>query len=297
MDEENLYQESAARLANTLRYGTTTIEIKSGYGLNTEQELKMLRVIDRLNRENSSDVVATFLGAHAVAEEFAGRSDLYLDLVVEEMLPAVKDQGVARFCDVFCEDGVFSVDQSRKLLLAAKAMGFQLKMHADEVHDLGGAALAAELAATSADHLLAAARKNLQAMAAAGVVAVLLPATAFSLRKSFAPAVQMVQDGLAVALATDCNPGSSFCESLPFVMALAVLQMGLTTEQALVGATLNAAYSIGMAEKVGSLDAGKQADFLLLEGESPAIFAYHLGTNVVAQVYKRGCQVMPRNER
>lgn len=289
--EDELYEKTLRRVVTALHFGTTTLEIKSGYGLDTPNELKMLRVIDRVAKEGVADVVATFLGAHAVPPAYRDNSGGFIDMVIGEMLPAVRRQGVARFCDVFCEEGVFSVADSRRLLAAAKAMGFGVKLHADEVHDLGGAGLAAELAAVSADHLLAAGEANLAAMAAAGTIAILLPATAYSLRKPYAKARWMIDRGLAVALATDCNPGSSFTESMPFVIGLAVLNMQLTPAEALTGATLNAAYGIGMADRVGSLDKGKQADFLLLDGETPAILAYHAGVSSVAAVYKKGRKI------
>ncbi len=286
--DEELYQKTLGRVATALQLGTTTLEIKSGYGLDTENELKMLRVIDRVAQNSPVDVVATFLGAHAVPVAYQKNSGGFIDMIVEEMLPAVGQQGVARFCDVFCEEGVFSIAESRRLLQAAAAMGFGVKLHADEVHDLGGAGLAAELGACSADHLLAASEQNIKAMAAAGVIAVLLPATAYSLRKPYARARLMIDSNLPVALATDCNPGSSFTESMQFVFGLAVLNMQLSPAEALTGATLNAAYSIGMADRVGSLARGKQADFLLLDGETPAILAYHAGVSSVAHVYKKG---------
>lgn len=286
--EEELYKVTLAHARSALAFGTTTLEIKSGYGLDTENELKMLRVIGRLEAEGIQDVVATFLGAHAVPTSYADAPDDYVRLLIEEMLPAVKRQGIARYCDIFCEKGVFTVEQGRRLLTAAGNLGLGLKLHADEVHDLGGAGLAAELGASSADHLLAAGDANIKAMAAAGVVATLLPATAYSLRKPYARAKFMIDSNLPVALATDCNPGSSYCESLPFVMGLAILNMRMTPAEALVGATLNAAYAIGMADRVGSLDKGKQADFVVLDGETPAIFAYHAGVSPVVQVYKRG---------
>jgi len=189
---------------------------------------------------------------------------------------------------VFCEKGAFSVEQSRRILSCAREAGMGLKIHADEVHDLGGAGLAAELGATSAEHLLAANEENLRAMAEKEVIGVLLPATAYSLRKNYAPARKMVGLGLPVALATDCNPGSSYTESMPFVFGLAVLAMNLAVNEALVASTLNAAYAIGMAKQVGSLDKGKKADFLLLDGEGPAILAYHAGVSSVRGVYKGG---------
>lgn len=289
--EEELYKNTISHVFTALRLGTTTLEIKSGYGLDTENELKMLRVIDKVAASTPQDVVATFLGAHAVPEAYKKNPDAFIDFIIETMLPEVKKQGVARFCDVFCEEGVFSIDQSRRLLKAAQAMGMGAKIHADEVHDLGGAGLAAELGAVSADHLLAASEKNIEAMASSGVIATLLPATAYSLRKPYAKARLMIEKNLPVALATDCNPGSSFTESMQFVIGLSVLNMQMTPAEALTGATLNSAYAIGMADRVGSLDTGKQADFLLLDGDSPAILAYHAGVSSVARVYKNGSEI------
>lgn len=289
--EDELYEQTRKRVQTAVRFGTTTLEIKSGYGLETEGELKMLRVIDRVAQSCGADVVATFLGAHAVPQRYRNRASVFVDHLIEEMLPAVMDQGIARFCDVFCEKGVFSVTDSRRILKAAQKLGLRAKLHADEVHDLGGAGLAAELGACSADHLLAASDRNLAAMASAGVTAILLPATAYSLRKPYARARMMIEYGLPVALATDCNPGSSFTESMPFVIGLAVVAMHMSPAEALTAATLNGAYGVGMAGLVGSLDKGKKADFLLLEGESPAILAYHAGVSPVVAVYKCGHKI------
>lgn len=287
-DEDQLYRQTRRHMAAALALGTTTVEIKSGYGLDTANELKMLAAIGRAAATASMDVIATFLGAHAIPTEYKENPDAFVELVIEEMLPAVKAQGVATGCDVFCEEAVFSLDQGRRILTAAKNLGLKLKIHADEVNDLGGAGLAADLKAVSADHLLAARDANLKRMAGAGVVANLLPATAYSLRKPYARARDMIALGLPVALATDCNPGSSFTESMPFVIGLAVLNMMMTPAEALTAATLNAAYSLGLAHRVGSLEVGKQADFLVLDGESPAILAYHAGVSPVLAVYKRG---------
>jgi imidazolonepropionase len=292
--EEELLSVTLQHALSALELGTTTLEIKSGYGLNTETELKMLRVIDRVGRETPLDVVPTFLGAHAVPEEHAKDPDTYVNIVIEEMIPAVSDQGIARFCDIFCEQGVFSVEQSRRILKAARQAGLGIKIHADEVHDLGGAGLAAELGATSAEHLLAASDGNLKAMANKGVIGVLLAGTAYSLRKAYAPARKMIDYGVPVALATDCNPGSSYTESMPFVFGLAVMDMNLSVSEALAAATLNSAYAVSMAKQVGSLDVGKSADFLLLDGESPAILAYHAGVSPVVEVYKRA-ELVARN--
>ncbi|MBW1636866.1 MAG: imidazolonepropionase [Deltaproteobacteria bacterium] len=288
---EELYENCLKHALKALSLGTTTLEIKSGYGLDTENELKMLRAIGKVSRTTPQDVVATFLGAHAVPAAYKDDPDTFIDLVITEMLPAVSRQGVATQCDIFCEKGVFTIDQGRRLLRAAKELGMAVKIHADEVHDLGGAALAAELGAISADHLLAANDENIIKMARAGVVANLLPATAYSLKKPYARARKMIDNRLPVALATDCNPGSSYTESMPFVIGLAILNMEMSPAEALTAATLNSAYSTGVADRCGSLDPGKQADLLLLDGESPAILAYHAGVSPVARVYKHGEKV------
>jgi len=289
--EDDLYANTREHVLTALKLGTTTMEIKSGYGLDTPNELKMLRVIGKITRTTPLDVAATFLGAHAIPPQHVENPDAFINLIVNEMLPAVKAQGIARFCDIFCEQGVFTIEQSRRVLKAAQKMGLRAKIHADEVHDLGGAGLSAELGAISADHLLAASDDNIEKMAAAGVVAVLLPATAYSLRKPYARAQVMIAKNLPVALATDCNPGSSYTESMPFVIGLAVLNMDMTPAEALTAVTLNSAYAIGMASKVGSLEIGKQADCLLLDGDSPAILAYHAGVSPVTAVYKLGERV------
>lgn len=292
-DLEELTASTRKRLLTALSLGTTTVEVKSGYGLDLENELKMIEATQAAAQSVSMDVVITFLGAHAIPEAYRGKSDAFIDHIISEMLPVVKKQGIATQCDIFCEKGVFTIEQGRRLLSAARDMGFGIKLHADEVHDLGGAGLAAELQALSADHLLAAGEKNIEAMAAANVVATLLPATAYSLKKNYGAARRMIAKGVPVALATDCNPGSSYTESLPFVIGLGVMKMDMTPEEALNAATLNSAYAIGAEEKVGSLDVGKQADLLLLEGNSPAILPYHAGVSSVATVYKRGVRVVP----
>jgi len=289
--EDELLSVTRKNLLSALSLGTTTMEIKSGYGLDTESELRMLRVMDRLRRESAPDVVPTFMGAHAVPLEHREAPEEYVALLVEEMIPAVARSGLARFCDVFCEEGVFSREQSRRILLEAREAGLSLKIHADEVHDTGGAGLAAELGAVSAEHLLAASDGGLEAMARRGVIAVLLPGTALCLRKPFARARAMIDLGVPVALATDCNPGSCYSESMPLAFALGVLGMNLMPDEALVAATLNAAHAIRMGDRVGSLEASKQADFLLLDGRSPAILAYHTGVSPVVSVFKRGQRV------
>ncbi|HUJ75749.1 MAG TPA: imidazolonepropionase [bacterium] len=294
--EEELFQATRARAMSALRHGTTTLEVKSGYGLAVEHELKQLGVISRVGRETPLHVVPTFLGAHAVPEELHGRTDRYVDAVAAEMIPAVARQGCALFCDVFCEAGVFSVPQSRKILEAARAAGLGVRLHADELSGSGGAELAASLGAVCADHLLAASDAGLRAMAEAGTVAVLLPATAYSLKKPYAAARKMIGMNLPVAIATDCNPGSSFTESVPFIFGLAVLQMGLTVAEALCACTLNAACAVGMGKETGSLVPGKRADFLVLDGESPAILAFHAGVPPVADVYIDGRPAWSRKD-
>ena len=289
--EEELFHNTKRLAMSALRKGTTTVEIKSGYGLDLDLEMKMVRVIERISRETPLDVVPTFMGAHAVPTEYKDRSDDFVDLVISEMLPKVKEQGIAEFCDIFCEEGVFSVDQSRRILKAARDMGFELKIHADEVHDLGGAGLAAELGVRSAEHLLAASEENLRAMGKAGSIAVLLPATAYSLKKTYARGRDMVDWEVPVALATDCNPGSCFCESMPFIFGLGVMKMDMTIEEALVASTLNAAYAINRQHRAGSLEKGKQADFLVLDGETPTAIAYHAGDTSVLEVHKRAERV------
>jgi imidazolonepropionase len=295
--EDELSLMTRKHAASALRFGTTTVEIKSGYGLNLDSELKMIRVIERIGREMPLDIVPTFLGAHAVPEEYAGDPNGYVDLIVHEMIPAVAEHTTARFCDVFCEDGVFAVEQSRRILEAARKAGLGLKIHADEVHDVGGAALAADLRVTSAEHLLRSNDANIRAMAHAGVIGVLLPATAYSLRKEYAPARRMVELGLPVAIATDCNPGTGYTESMPFVFGLSVLNMRLSGTETLAASTLNGAYAVGMSGRVGSLDVAKNADFLFLDGDSPAIMAYHAGVSPVVGVYKRAEIVFSDCER
>ncbi|CAH8713758.1 imidazolonepropionase [Paenibacillus thiaminolyticus] len=287
--EEELYAKAKASLDIMLSFGVTTAEAKSGYGLTLEDELKQLRVTHRLNREHPVDLVSTFMGAHVVPEEYKGRSGEFVRLVIEQMLPEVKRQGLAEFCDVFCEHGVFSVDESEQILLAAKELGFGLKIHADEIEPIGGAQLAGKLGCISAEHLIAASDEGLEAMRQAGVVAVCLPATSFNLRLTHhARARTMIEMGLAVALSTDYNPGSSPTEALQLVMTLGCLNLGMTPEEVLTAVTINAAHAIGRADTVGSLEAGKQADLVIFKAANLAYLPYHFGINHVHTVFKRG---------
>jgi len=291
MSESALVDVGLARLNRLLAHGTTTVEAKSGYGLSTEEELKLLRALHRLNARHQVDVVPTFLGAHAVPPEFAGDPDGYGHYVIEEMLPAVAEEDLAEFCDVFCEQGAFTPEQSRAILEAAAEYGLVPKIHADEFSDSGGARLAAEVGAISADHLLYASEEGLRAMAEADTMAVLLPATAFFLGLPAPAARRMIDLGVAVALATDFNPGSSPTYSMPMVIALAVLRLGLRPAEAIAAATVNAAHAIGMAEEVGSLEPGKVADFVILDATDYRALAMHFGVNLMDEVYKRGRRV------
>jgi len=276
------------RLDAMLAMGVTTVEGKSGYGLDLETEIKQLDVMAALNADHPVDIVATFLGAHAVPPEYKGRSDDYIDFIIGEVLPVVARRHLAQCCDVFCEEGVFTPEQSRRLLLAARGYGLQPKLHADEIAPLGGAELAAEVGALSADHLLQASDAGMDALARAGVVATLLPATAFSLKEPYARAREMIRRGCAVALATDFNPGSSFTFSIPLIAALAALHLAMTPEEIISALTINGAAALGRADKVGSLDVGKAADIVVLDFPSYLFVPYYLGVNVVRQVIKGG---------
>ncbi len=287
-DLETLVRDGRRRLDSMLSFGVTTVEGKSGYGLDRDTELRQLEAMALLEREHPLDIVATFLGAHAVPKDYPGGGEAYLDFVMTQVLPAVAEGGLAEFCDIFCEDKVFSVDQSRRLLTLAKEMGLKLTLHADEIVPLGGAELAAELGAVSADHLLHASDDGIQGMADSGVVATLLPMTAFSLKEPYARARTMIDRGCAVALATDLNPGSCFSNSMPLMVALATLYMGMTPEEALTAITLNGAAAVDRADRVGSLEPGKQGDIVILEYPSHRFMPYHIGVNAVEKVIKRG---------
>jgi len=287
----------AAILANAralrrsaLLHGTTTIEVKSGYGLSLEQELKGLEVARLL--DDRGDVVPTFLGAHAVPPEYDGRAAAYARVVAEEMIPEVARRGLARFCDVFCERGYFDAAQSRRVLLAAREHGLGLRIHADELSDGGGAALAAETGCASADHLLEVSDAGIRALAGAGVVATLLPGTSFFLgMRKFAPARRMIEAGVPVAIATDCNPGSSMTENLQQAIALGCVGLGITAAEALVGATRNAACSLGLGAECGRLAPGFRADLVVLDVPDPRLLAYHHGVNHAAVVVHHGAVV------
>ncbi|MDR1403270.1 MAG: imidazolonepropionase [Tannerellaceae bacterium] len=284
----DLYKSGYARLTDMMKMGVTTVEGKSGYGLDLETELTQLRVMKELNEKHPVDVVATFLGAHAIPPEYKGRADDYIGYIIETVLPAVAKEKLAGFCDVFCEKGVFSVEQSRRLLRAAQALGMKPKLHADEMAASGGAALAVELNAVSADHLLQVSTEGIGLLAGSNTVATLLPLTAFSLREDYARGRDMIDAGCAVALATDLNPGSCFSGSIPLLIALACIYMKLTPEEAVTALTINGAASAGRADTIGSIDAGKEADMIVLRYPSYTYLPYHTGMNIVETIIKKG---------
>lgn len=292
--EEELYANSKKYLLEMLRAGTTTVEVKSGYGLDTPNELKMLKVIHRLRQDLPLDLVPTFLGAHAVPE--GKKKSEYIAEIIGQMIPQIKRAKLAEFCDVFCEAGFFNLEESREILTAAKGAGFSLKIHADEFSAMGGAELASELGAVSADHLLKISYKGIKHLKKAKVIAVLLPGTAFSLNTDYAPARIMLEAGLPIALGTDFNPGTCLIHSMFFIMALAVLKMQMSVEEALTASTLNAACAIKRGDSVGSLEAGKQGDLLVLDLKNYKQIPYFMGHQFVRAVVKHGKVVYKRRE-
>lgn len=290
--EDELVEQTLRRLDSFLKHGVTTIEGKSGYGLDLETELKQLRTMKRLNEIHPIDLVPTFMGAHAVPQEYKGKEDEYIDSIINDMLPVVAEEKLAVFNDVFCEVGVFTPEQSERILEAGKKFGLIPKIHADEIESYGGAELAAKVGAISAEHLLKASDEGIKQMAEAGVIACLLPATALYLREEAAKGRQMVDEGVAVAISTDCNPGSSPTTSMPLVMNLACISMRLTPAEALVAATMNAACAIRMEDKVGSLEVGKQGDVVMWNISNYQELQYLFGVNHVDKVWKKGEQVV-----
>jgi len=296
-DANELLQSGIKRLDSMLSFGVTTVECKSGYGLDKDTEIKQLEVINHLDGIHYIDIVPTFLGAHAVPANFKGREDEFIEFMIEEVMPLAAERKLAQYCDIFCEKNVFSIEQSRRYLSKAKEMGFKLKLHADEIVQLGGAELAAELQATSADHLLQASDEGIRQMAKAGVVATLLPGTAFCLKEPYARGRFMIDSNCAVALATDFNPGSCFTESIPLIFALATLYMGITPEEAVSALTINAAAALDRADTIGSLDAGKQGDLVVLEYPSYKFIPYHIGVSTVEKVVKKGNLVFDKEKK
>jgi imidazolonepropionase len=295
---ETLMDETRPRLARMFAHGTTTAEAKTGYGLSTETELKMLQVILALDAGGPLELASTFLGAHAIPPEYKGNPQAYTDLLCTEMLPFIcqwwgSQLSIANrplpFVDVFCETGAFDLTQSRQILTKAKELGFPLKLHADEFDNLGGASLGVELEAVSVDHLVKTSESDIQTLASSNTVAVSLPCTPFGLaEREYTPAQQIITAGGLLALASDCNPGTAWCESMQFVIALACRSLKLTPAQAIAAATINAAHAIRRVDRIGSLEPGKQADLLILSVPDYRHLGYRFGTNLVKQVIKRG---------
>lgn len=286
--KEELLSKTEAFLDEMLSIGVTTTEAKSGYGLELESELKMLEVIRDLGEKHPMDVVPTFMGPHATPPEYEGRSDEYLDMVCKQMLPAVKEAGLAEFADIFCEDSVFNAEQSKRYMTRAKELGFKLKIHADEIEAIGGSELAGELGATSAEHLIAITESGQKALAAGGVTAMCLPATSFYLGKTFAPAKEMVAKGIPVAMASDFNPGSCPSLNLQFCINLGCLKYKLTPEEVLTAVTINPACGIGRGEMLGTVEVGKQADLVIWNAPDFEMICYRFGSNLVDRVIKKG---------
>lgn len=292
--DEMIVRQSLRRLDRMLSYGTTTVEVKSGYALSTEEELRALRLIDELNEAHPCDLVPTFLGAHEFPDEHRADPEAYVRILTDEMLPRVAKETKARFCDVFCEEGVFDLTQTRRVVTRAKELGLGLKLHADEFEPIGGAELAGELGAISADHLLASTDSGLEALRDGGVIAVCLPGTSFSLGKHvYARGRKMISMGIPVALASDCNPGSSMVDSMPLVLALACLEIGLTPAEAVVAATVNSACAVGEGEDRGRIAPGQRADLQVLDAPSYVSLVYHLGGSHVRWVIKDGRVLSP----
>ena len=283
---EELTEAALLHLRSMLRMGVTTMEAKSGYGLDKETELRQLEVAKRLDEMQPIDVISTYLGAHDIAPEYQGDPDGYIDFIIREMLPIVKERGLARNVDIFTEKNVFDLEQSRRLLTAARDMGFATKMHADEIYPLGGAGLAADLGCLSADHLLKISDKDIHKMAKSQTVSTLLPLTAFSLMDDYAPARKMIDAGCAVALASDLNPGSCFSCSIPLMIALATIYMHMSVEEAVTALTINAATALGLQDEIGSIEEGKAGDVVILRYPSYKFLSYHFGMNIVETTVK-----------
>lgn len=286
--KEELFEKTKGFLDEMMSMGVTSCEAKSGYGLDKDSEIKMLEVINDLAEKHPMDVVPTFLGPHAVPPEYEGRGDEYIEMTCQEILPEIRKRNLAVYCDVFCEDSVFNAEQSRKYLTCARDMGFGLKVHADEIEAIGGTELAGEMEAASAEHLIAITESGMDAMAKGGVTAMCLPATSFYLNKTFAPAKEMIAKGIPVAMASDFNPGSCPSLNLQFVINLGCLKYKLTPEEVLTAVTINPACAIGLGEKMGTAEVGKQADLVIWNAPDFEMICYRFGSNMVDRVIKKG---------
>ena len=290
---EDLIEKTKKSLRYMLELGVTTVEAKSGYGLSLEQEIKQLEATKLLNHLQPVSLVSTFMAAHATPPEFKGRTGEYVEEVIK-MLPEIKKRNLAEFCDVFCEEGVFSVEESRKILSKAKELGFQLKIHADEVVSLGGVNLAGELQAVTAEHLMVITDEGIEALKKGNVIADLLPATSFNLRHDYAPARKILEAGVQVALSTDYNPGSCPSENLQFVMQIGAAHLKMTTEEVFKAVTINGAKAVCREKEIGSLEVGKQADIAVFDVPNAEYMLYHFGVNHTDSVYKAGKLVYQR---
>lgn len=293
---EDLYDKAKKSLDRMLEFGVTSAEAKSGYGLELDTEIKQLNVAKKLDKDHPIDLVHTFLGAHAIPIKYKENHKEYIDIIVEQMMPKVKELGLAEFCDVFCEEGVFSIEEGEYILSKAKEMGYKLKIHADEIVSLGGAQLSAKLKCTSSDHLMAASEEGLKMMAKNNVVANVLPATSFNLNKSYANARKMIDLGVALSLSSDYNPGSCPSENLQFVMQLGCLGLKMTPNEVINAVTINAAYAIDRQDEIGSIEIGKKADLVVFDAPNVEYLMYHFGVNHVDRVYKEGTLVVENKQ-
>jgi len=292
---EDLYNNGIEILNNMLSFGTTTVEIKSGYGLSTEDEVKILKVIKRLDEEHPIDVVPTFLGAHAFPKEYKNKEEDYVNLIIEEMLPAVKEKNLAKFCDVFCGKGVFNLEQTERILDVSKDLGYKLKIHADQLSYNGGAELAAKMNAISASHLEYISDEGIANMKQKGIIAELLPGSVFFLGKTnYAPARKMINNDVPLTLATNYNPGTCAIKSLPIIITLACIYMGMNAEEVITATTINAACALDLQNEVGSLEIGKKSDMVIWDVNNYKQIPYFLGLNLVEKVIKNGTLVFEK---
>ncbi|MGC8928061.1 MAG: imidazolonepropionase [Myxococcota bacterium] len=295
-DDTTLTELGINRIKEFIKYGVTTLEIKSGYGLSAYQEIRLLRVINQLKRISEIEIVPTFLGAHTFPKEYRDKKEDYIEIIINEMLPRVKRERLSGFCDIFCEDGAFDITQTEKILSYAKRMGFRLKIHSDQLTNTGASLLAARLKCISADHLDKIDDKSIDALKKSKTTAVLLPyATLFTGQKEYAPARKMIDNGLRVAISTDFNPGSSYTFNLPFCALLGITQMKMSVDEALMSITINAAYALGLQKRKGSIEAGKDADLIILNTDDYREIFYHPDPSLINTVIAKG-KVIYRNE-
>ncbi|MGL5647881.1 MAG: imidazolonepropionase, partial [Clostridium sp.] len=288
--KEELVEKAKISLKKMLAFGVTTIESKSGYGLDLETEVKQLEVNQILDKEQPIDIVSTFMGAHAIPKEYKGKEEDFIKKVIQ-MLPTIKEKNLAEFCDIFCEHGIFSIDQSREILKEAKKLGFKLKIHADEIESIGGAELAGELETTSSEHLMAISDEGIIALKNSRVIANILPGTSFYLKKEYAPVRKMIDHGVQIALSTDYNPGSCPTENLQLIMQIAALYLNMSPIEVIKAVTINGAKSLNKEEQIGSIEVGKKADLVIFNSKSLEYILYHFGVNHTKMVIKNGAIV------